>query len=256
MPNLPQRLDLKYAIEWQSAWHVGSGYQGAAADRLVHRMEGYPFVPGSQVKGVLRHHCECLAATLGCKVIDPHTGGQPQEGREYINHFVPLQKSELVIDRLFGSRYQGECLFVSNAVLANTNVLANSKGKSTFEVRARTAKVRARTAMDRVTGTVKEGHLFTTEVSNRNIHLEGFIRARHPAGVLTSEEEGGFPLEYGLLVSGLLSLGTLGGDKSIGQGRCKVDVQETKWNGDQIEIDFALKGLEEPEWCELLQILR
>ena len=52
----PQRLDLCYHIVWRGRWHVGSGYQSAVADRLVQRLlDGAPFVPGSQIKGVLRH---------------------------------------------------------------------------------------------------------------------------------------------------------------------------------------------------------
>ena len=178
----PQRLDLNYDIVWQGRWHVGSGYGSATADRLLQRMggtDGDPFVPGSQIKGVLRHHCERLALALDLEAINPHSGTM-EDNQKQVRHFMPLAKSTLVVDRLFGSRYQGECLFVTNAlpVLSETEMVTS---------------IQPRTAMDRVTGTVMEQHLFTTEFAEGNINLQGSIRARHPAGVLT-QDEGGFPM--------------------------------------------------------------
>ena len=85
----PQRLDLNYDIVWQGRWHVGSGYGSATADRLLQRMggtNGDPFVPGSQIKGVLRHHCERLALALDLEAINPHEryyGRQSEAGKAF-----------------------------------------------------------------------------------------------------------------------------------------------------------------------------
>ena len=241
----PQRLDLSCRIAWQGRWHVGSGYQSAAADRHQRRWgaDGQPFVPGSQIKGVLRHQCERLAVALNLDMVDPHAGTEGRE-RSLIRHFQPLAKSSLLIDRLFGTRYQGECLFVTNAAPADTD-------------RCGTTAIQARTAIDRVTGTVKEGHLFTTELVDGEINLRSRIRARHPAGVLTQDGDD-FPYEYALLVAGVLSLDTLGGDKSVGLGRCKVSIEEESllWNGCEESLSAALKSFEEPEWADMIDILR
>ena len=64
--------------------------------------------------------------------------------------------------------------------------------------------VEARTAIDRVTGTVMDQHLFTTEVVQADVNLRGEIRARHPRGVLTQDADG-FPYEYALLLAGISS---------------------------------------------------
>ena len=239
----PQRLDLCYHIVWQGRWHVGSGYQSAAADRLVQRLpDGAPFVPGSQIKGVLRHQCERLTLALGLKAVNPHAGLEKEE-RSLVEYFTPLEKSDLMVDRLFGSRYQGECLFVTNAVPVSSEESMSS--------------VQARTAIDRVTKTVMEHHLFTTELTEGDICLRGEIRARHPAGVLTQEEDG-FPYEYALLVAGLLSLEALGGDKSVGLGRCEVhlETESLRWNGQHIPLDEVLQGFREEEWGEWVNTLR
>lgn len=229
----PQRLDLCYEIVWNGRWHVGSGYQSAVADRLLRRMEGVnrdPFVPGSQLKGLLRHQCERLALALGLEAINPHTV-TPDDEKDLVTHFTPLTNSQLIVDRLFGNRYQGECLFVTNAMPVSSD---DAKNK---------AVVQTRTAMDRVTGTVMEQHLFTTELIEAEINLQGRIRGRHPAGVLTQDDDG-FPYEYALLVAGILSLETLGGDKSTGLGRCKVKLKEDKlcWNGDSMKQSDALQS--------------
>ena len=242
----PQRLDLCYEIVWNGRWHVGSGYQSAVADRLLRRMEGVnrdPFVPGSQLKGLLRHQCERLALALGFEAINPHAV-TPEDEKALVTHFAPLTNSKLIVDRLFGNRYQGQCLFVTNA----TPVLSDGE---------KTTSVQTRTAMDRVTGTVREQHLFTTELVEDKINLRGKIRGRHPAGVLT-QDEGGFPYEYALLVAGILSLETLGGDKSTGLGRCEVKLDGDKlyWNGDPIKQNEALQSFQEEEWQEMVELLR
>lgn len=242
---MTQRLDLSYCITWEGRWHVGSGYQSAVADRLLRRLGGTndaPFVPGSQIKGVLRYQCERLACALDLEVVNPHAGIEEDE-KDLVKHFKPLTQSTLIIDRLFGSRFQGECLFVTNAV----PVLSNGTEKRTG------TSVQPRTALDRVTGTVMEQHLFTTEFSEAGPCLHGTIRARHPAGVLTPYQNG-FPYEYMLLLVVLLSLDTLGGDKSTGLGRCKVEIQENTllWNSNPIPLDEVLTGFREAlaEWKE------
>ena len=238
----PQRLDIRYRISWKGRWHVGSGYGTAAADRLQQRSgDGAPFVPGSQVKGALRHHCEQLAAALGVDTVDPHSGAESGD-RSLVKHFRPLGKSGLLIDRLFGTRYQGECMFVTNALPAERDT-------------QHTPSVAARTAIDRVTGTVMDQHLFTTETVEAGGDLRGSIRARHPAGVLTQDGEG-FPHEYSLLVAGLLTLETLGGDKGVGLGRCGIEIESLCWNDEPTTIETARASFQESDWADMIDLLR
>lgn len=221
---------------------MGSGYQSATADRLQRRSGGgAPFVPGSQVKGALRHQCERLAGALGVKTVDPHVGAEAGN-RTLVEHFGPLAKSGLLIDRLFGSRYQGECVFVTNALPAEQE----PQGK---------VAVAARTAIDRVTGTVMERHLFTTENVEAGTDLHGAIRARHPAGVLT-QDDGGFPYEYAVLVAGLLTLEALGGDKGVGMGRCAIELEFLRWNGADTTLDTARDSFQELEWADMIDVIR
>lgn len=242
---MTQRLDLSYEVHWKGNWHVGSGYSAALADRLVRRRGGRRagalFVPGSQVKGVLRHQCERLAAGLGCRVVQPHATDEAQQ-QELVESFKPLSESRLLVDRLFGTRFEGECLFVEDAV-------AREHKRDTSPL--------ARTAIDRLTGTVREQHLFVTEVAHPTAQpLQGRIRARHPDGVPTQDGDS-FPYEYGLLLAGLATLDSLGGDKSIGLGRCEVIVTAATWNGTAIDPAAEVQRcFAEPDWLFLVQMLR
>ena len=93
------RLDLVFAIGWEGTWHVGSGFGAAQADRLIQRRggrRGIPFVPGSQLKGILRHQVERLAAVLDCPVVACHAMEFGQQV-DLVHHFGPLERSRLVV---------------------------------------------------------------------------------------------------------------------------------------------------------------
>lgn len=250
MNRQPQQLDVAFTITWEAGWHVGSGLGTARVDRLLRRRacgphgERVPFVPGSQIKGVLRHQCERLVALHGGSVVSPHVVSRDIE-REALAEFRPLARSELLIDRLFGSRYQGDCLFVEDAVPVGTGRQA--------------PMLHSRTSIDRVSGTARDRTLFVTEVAQSGgPELHSYVRARHPMGVLTQDGDG-FPIEYALLLAGLLSLEALGGDKSTGLGRCRVTIpgQTVRWNNrHDYPLTNALRTLEDPDWFAFLQLIR
>jgi CRISPR/Cas system CSM-associated protein Csm3 (group 7 of RAMP superfamily) len=249
----PQRLDAVFIIQWESNWHVGSGLGSATVDRQLRRRacggrgERQPFVPGSQIKGVLRHRCEELARAMGAGgVVSPHAppGQLPQP---LLEQFRPLAECESLVDRLFGTRYQGECLFVEDAVPAS--------GATARSV------VHSRTAIDRLTGTARHATLFSTEVAPaEGCTLTGRLAARHPAGVLTqAQDDDGFPYEYALLLASLLTIDCLGADKSVGLGRCTISIKDNRvrWNEHAAyPLEQALKSLDEQEWLEMLSMLR
>ena len=244
MSHKPQRLDIVYRLHWDGDWHVGSGFGTATIDRLVRRRgpQKMPFVPGSQLKGVLRHHCERLAATLDCPVVPPHA----LEARpvELIDNFQPLSVSKLLIDRLFGTRFEGGCLFVDDVESADAVKWDD--------------RSHARTSIDRVTGTARDATLFVSEVViGGGRALSGRIQARHPAGALT-QLSNGFPYEYALLIAGLLTLDALGGNKSTGLGRCEVKIEDggLKWNDQGIALKEALTSFAEDDWQDMLLLIR
>jgi CRISPR/Cas system CSM-associated protein Csm3 (group 7 of RAMP superfamily) len=246
----PQRLDVSLTITWEAGWHVGSGQGTARVDRLLRRRacgprgDRAPFVPGSQIKGVLRHQCERLAALLGGNVVAPHVVGRELD-RGMLDEFRPLARSDLLIDRLFGSRFQGDCLFVEDAVPAVAG--------------RQTPLFHSRTSIDRVSGTARDRTLFVTEVAQAGgPELRSRVQARHPVRALTQDGDG-FPFEYSLLLAGLLSLDMLGGDKSAGLGKCRITItgETVRWNDrPDYSVAEALKSFADTEWFEMLQLIR
>jgi hypothetical protein len=176
--------------------------------------------------------------------VSPHLVGlQPPD--ELLEGFGPLAECKLLIDRLFGSRYQGDVLFVEDAVPEDDS--------------RRETRLHARTCIDRLSGTARDRTLFVSEVAQREgPALCSRLRARHPAGVLT-HEPGGFPHEYALLLTALCGLDALGGDRTAGLGRCRVaiDGEAVRWNEEQtFPLREALKSLEDKDWLEMLQLVR
>ncbi|MEJ5277397.1 MAG: hypothetical protein WHU94_15945, partial [Thermogemmata sp.] len=114
---------------------------------------------------------------------------------------------------------------------------------------------------DRLTGTAREQTLFVTEVvQGRATRLHSRLQARHPAGSLTQDGDS-FPFEYSLLLAGLLSLDRLGGDKSAGFGRCRIEIENNtvRWNDQSsFPLGQALKSFEDlgEDWFAFLKDFR
>lgn len=238
-------------------WHVGSGFRTAAVDRLVRRFpgrRGVPFIPGSQIRGVLRNRCEQILLALGGPYSDPHDATTTVERAQApwaFQVFYPLEElpAECVIDRLFGTRYDGERIFISNAFPAA--VRFHTAEKSSRQAKPadgeegtvrhwRTSAV-TRTSMDRLLGIVAERKLFTTEVVSSTAPYRFSLRAYHRDNELTVIED--IPAEYSLLVAGIRMIDALGGDKSTGLGWCTVEIVGARYQGKEIGEESLLKPL-------------
>src|SRR5690348_6969874 len=56
------RLRLDYKLTFTTPFHCGTGLRAGLVDRTVRRdHEGYLYIPGSTLKGVLRERCEQVA---------------------------------------------------------------------------------------------------------------------------------------------------------------------------------------------------
>ena len=73
-----------------------------------------PLFRGPRSKGLCVTNVNDWLSPWTLKQINPHAGTKDDE-QSLVKYFTPLTNSNLIVDRLFGSRYQGECLFVTNA---------------------------------------------------------------------------------------------------------------------------------------------
>lgn len=195
------------------------------ADRLIRRdAQGWPYLPGSTLKGVIREHCEKLwrlLAPVHCHPLDPHDRDLSRQGA-----FGPLEEAPWPVEVLFGTNFEEGGLFFRDASLS----AAPYPGPD-YQTRVRRY---------RHLGTVKEGHLFTTEYAPAQIFTTTVTGYHRPA-ILEAFQEGDLPYAYCLLVAGILSVNRLGGDKSTGSGEVGIDITSFLYQGQrqQVEEVFA-----------------
>jgi len=223
-------LDINIKIIPTHPWHIGSGLGRADLNRLTIK-DGLnrPYIPGSHLKGILRQSCENLATTIGLDVVSPHQ-------RDHLASFTGSRDTIFIIDRLFGSRFEGGKLFCRSAYWSED-------AEKAFYERAHITS-QTRTAIDRALQTSKEKHLFQTEYVHGGF-FSTTISGRH--NFLTSEQKGDWPVEYALLLGGLCLLDRMGGDKTHGKGQISIVIDEIRFNGEIVSLEAALEPLVEEE---------
>jgi len=204
-----ERIAIAYRLTFESAFHFGTGLRGGLIDRLVARnADGFLYVPGSTLKGVLRERCEQLAELFDLEATSPHVEAWREANR----------RDPDIVARIFGTRFlPGNVYFDDAQMLEDDQALFDTDEKERkAEFRTWQTEQRTQVAISRRTRTAQHGMLYTSEYGIRDLRFEGEI-----VGTLT-----GFPLERSergtysllLLLAGLKSLERIGGSKSTGAG--------------------------------------
>lgn len=233
------KLLIDYQLEFRGPWHIGTGQGRGLIDQAIRsqwthlgagRGEYRPVIPGSTIKGLLRTNCERIAQVFDLAWIDPH-----DDSASSLSAFVPHRSSPYIVNRLFGSRFAGDCLYISDAFWEGDY----------YEPLHRQSITRA--SIDRATNTAKQGHLFTSE----NIiggTFKGRIEAYHQEDDLQKDLE--LPFEYILLLLGLTAISQIGGQRSIGWGLVQPEILNVTYNDQAITEEMW----RDPEVVELLEI--
>jgi CRISPR/Cas system CSM-associated protein Csm3 (group 7 of RAMP superfamily) len=192
--------ELRLTIEFEDAWHHGSGHGLAGVvDRAVLRDgAGQPYLAGSAVKGRFRHTALRLLRSRGERTCDG-------SGDVWCRGDEPCR-----LCRLFGSpRRAGRAEF-GDVVPApeEMQLLRALTETSASPVFAGGSHVRTQTALQRTTRTVMPEHLFTTEVITTFRRLNGLITGR-----LSGDD-------VDLLTDCARLIETFGGDSTRGLGFC------------------------------------
>lgn len=214
MPERRDLIRLTYTLSFEAAFHCGSGLPRLLLDRAVRRdAEGYLFVPGSTIKGVLRDRCEQLARLFGLAARSPHDERAALE--EY--------RAPDLLSRLFGSRLYPGGLCFDDAVMGRDDKRFFAGPKFDKQFQSLQTSDRTQVSLSRQTGTAKPGLLFSSETGVKDLHFEGEI-VGHVEDLPLDDKDPESPT-YGeiLLLAGLLSLDRLSGNKSTGQGRCRIE---------------------------------
>ena len=229
------RLDLSYILTFESAFHCGSGLPRLLIDRAVRRdAEGYLFVPGATVKGALRDRCEQMARLFGLEVRSPH------DENAALGEYTTRDS----LSRLFGSRLYPGQLFIDDLEMqdADRNFLGRSFSLQTSE--------RTQVSLSRQTGTAKPKMLFSSELGLTDLRFEGEIYG-YVSDVPINDQPDSPTFAELLLVSGLMSIDRLGGNKSTGVGRCQIEVVSLNINGHLCDPAGCLERLVDLEYADI-----
>jgi len=194
---------LNISIYFASDWHIGAGggIPGVADQRLLRDPDGYPYIPGRTLRGILR---------------DAH---------ERLYQLPHIQSKYPSPDEIWGTRANKANIgkhgkwYISDAILPNE--LTDQLKHATEEVRQiwlnELTFVVPRIALDPA-HRVKEDHLAFIEVGRKGLHFIGQVTRLDGQGF--SENE------LNLLRLLLLTVRRLGGIRRRGKGRLMMVLNE------------------------------
>jgi len=202
------KVDIALDIRLASPLHIGSGaLADSLADKpLVKDARGLPIIPGSSLRGKTRHACEQIVRSLNVGRVC---------GAPYPDDICWSESPDALcpVCRIFGSPWYPSPLRFGNLTLQLASGLPNLKDHR-WEQHLEWSELRAGVGLSRAQRTAQEDILYTVETYRQTPALtyHGTIDGR-----LESREQ------VALLVAGLRSIQTLGGNRSRGLGWCRVE---------------------------------
>ncbi len=240
MPERTDRIHLQYNLIFESASHCGSGFPRLLLDRAVRRDAGGAlFVPGATLKGVLRERCEQLAKLFELTARSPH-----DEEAAVAEYEAPD-----LLSRIFGSRYRPGELYFDDLKLSQDSrqLFQDRTGRSDYRLQT---QERTQVSLSRQTGTARPQFLFSSEFGLSDLVFVGEISGYVSDLPIDAAPETTYAIV--LLIAGLLSLDRLGGNKSTGAGKCRVEITNLKLNGQQHNPAQLIEHLDELEYADLM----
>jgi len=232
-------VQLDYTLAFQAPFHFGTGIREGLTDRTVIRDSGNDlYVPASTFKGVLREYCEHLYHFYIRDGQESARGSSPHNARALLAEFG----APTLISQTFGSP-----LFPSPLLFSDARQSTGSR--ETYK--AAQISLFTQVRIDRATGTAVDEALYTSQFGIRDLTFEGRIVGRLGSPALAELAENGLVPTYALvlLLSGLLMIERLGGNKSTGKGQCVCTVKRLELDG-QVCAERVWQS-----WIERLDVL-
>jgi CRISPR-associated protein Csm3 len=223
-------LAIKININAQMPLHIGTGLgKGGVIDKsIIKDYEGNVYIPGSSLKGKIRHYYTVLYRSF--------INSSLHYGQTYCT-FDNIEDC-CAICQIFGSKYhQGRFTFF-DAMLKDEEFSGFSqpakitdKNFQFFQV-----SVRQHNKISRKRKVAEEKHLFASEAT-----MPGFQYKSVIDGILTVESNlSPFPKEALLLIASLKMINKIGGGKSRGLGKIQVDIESINNQPENISELVAL----------------
>jgi len=238
------QIEIQFDLITKSAFYIGSGMgiAGVVDNACLKDMDGFVYVPGSSIKGKLRYFCKQLLQMLSFKTSIPVCGtlGRPEI----------CMSDTCLICKLFGSSYTEGAFHFSDARLKN-EFIATLQKQTPLDMGYQSS-LRTNNKINRYTKNAEPGHLFTTEVGERELILNGKIHG-YFEGIQCEVSDNPIPLEVILILSGLHLLNSLGGQKSRGLGNCELENIEINIDDCQYNHSDILNVDRMTEWTLMFE---
>lgn len=222
------RIHVSYELTFTTPFHCGTGLRVGLIDRTIVRdHNGYLYVPGSTIKGVVREHCERLARLyedfddMRELIASPHNGEVA---------LWAITRPITMITRIFGSQHVPGQLFFDDAHQQDKGQYDSRETEGKGKYKSLQADLYTQVRLDRLTRTAVSGGLYTSELGVKDITFTGSISGWLKCSNIETLANGP-TYSLLLLLAGLQMLEQLGGNKSTGKGQCCCKVQEVMLNG-------------------------
>lgn len=226
------RIHVSYKLTFTTPFHCGTGLRVGLIDRTITRdRNGYLYVPGSTIKGVLREQCERLARLYEDfedmrELIDsPHNGEIA---------LWSLTRPITIITRIFGSHHVPGQLFFDDAHQQDKKQYDSGEKEGKGKYKSLQTDLYTQVRLDRLTRTAVPGGLYTSELGVKDITFTGNISGWLECSRIENLADGP-TYSLLLLLAGLQMVEQLGGNKSTGKGQCCCTVEAVKLNGKSCE---------------------
>jgi CRISPR/Cas system CSM-associated protein Csm3 (group 7 of RAMP superfamily) len=270
------RLLINYTLAFNTPFHCGTGIRESLIDRTVVRdSNGYLYVPGSTLKGVLRDRCEQIARFYVRDEAKPDANTGESKGTNRGTEDTGMQRvpsphdaaaalkglgksNPTMITRIFGSQNKPGLLFFDDAYqnkdeLEQYDSPEEHDGQGKY--RSLQVSVSTQVRLDRPTRTAVPGALYTSEFGNNDIDFHGTIQGwitctPIPSDTINVDSDTGGTPTYSLLLllAGLRMLERLGGNKSTGKGNCTCTIGKVEINGTDTKTHWQA-------WLQMLDAL-
>lgn len=226
------QIELDLGLQPLSAWHIGTGYglAGVVDATTARAGEGLIYIPGSTIKGRTRYRFRQVMEALNI------TGCEPDQPCRGPNTLCP-------ICNVFGSIREGGTLFFSDLQMVDDQAdlakLDGGRFQPLFE-----HAIRTNVMISRPRGVALERHLFTTEVGTPELYLTGDVSGEMMSRGRTLKVGGQtVPQDLALLLAAMGMVTHIGGRKSRGLGRCRLEITDLTVDGNPIDPGGLLKAL-------------
>lgn len=228
-----ERIEIEYNLTFTTPFHCGTGLRVGLIDRTIVRdRNGYLYVPGSTIKGVLREHCERLTRLFEVDEEMYDSIASPHDEKKAL---WSQGRPSTMLTRIFGSSITPGLLFFDDArqnedaKRAYDSKEREGRGRDSGKGKYKNAQIDLSTQVriDRPTHTAVHSALYTSEFGTKDLTFKGTISGWLEC-IAIEDVENSPTYSLLLLLTGLHLLHRIGGNRSVGKGQCICEITDLK----------------------------